>query len=265
MDSPPLQPKPKSAVPNYLANGSSPLHASKQHATEVRDKKERENLYSAIKSSNTRKELVDFPSSPPKASAYASEPVTLSQRNGQHSTYGVDDAELRSPRDGYVHQTPTASRPHSPFTQHPTVDFDGLSWPSIGTRDRLDATPDEAQERLEKLSGAVRTILECIGEDPDRQGLSDTPERYAKAMMYFTKGYEENLRDIVNGAVFHEDHDELVIVRDIEIHSLCEHHLVPFIGKVGYFVDGLQLWNSSNNCRCTLDIYPTAVCSAYQS
>ena len=83
-----------------------------------------------------------------------------------------------------------------------------------------------------KVEQAIHDLIVALGEDPDREGLLDTPERYAKALLFFTKGYEENLRDIVNGAVFHEDHDELVIVRDIEIFSLCEHHLVPFMGKV---------------------------------
>lgn len=97
----------------------------------------------------------------------------------------------------------------------------------------MESTPEENEARVKKLAGAVRTILECVGEDPEREGLLETPERYAKAMLYFTKGYEENVRDLVNGAVFHEDHDELVIVKDIEVFSLCEHHMVPFTGKVG--------------------------------
>jgi GTP cyclohydrolase I len=96
----------------------------------------------------------------------------------------------------------------------------------------LESTAEQTEERIQKLAGAVRTIFECIGEDPEREGLRETPERYAKAMLYFTKGYEENVRDLVNGAVFHEDHDELVIVKDIEVFSLCEHHMVPFTGKV---------------------------------
>lgn len=87
---------------------------------------------------------------------------------------------------------------------------------------------------MKKLSGAVKTILECVGEDPEREGLLETPERYARAMLWFTKGYMENVRDLVNNATFMEDHDELVIVKDIEVFSLCEHHMVPFTGKVQF-------------------------------
>ncbi|EDR14196.1 uncharacterized protein LACBIDRAFT_171534 [Laccaria bicolor S238N-H82] len=82
------------------------------------------------------------------------------------------------------------------------------------------------------MAVAVRTILECIGEDPDREGLQRTPERYAQAIMWMTRGYEERLADVINDAVFAEDHDEMVLVRDIDISSLCEHHLVPFTGKI---------------------------------
>ncbi|KAI1087526.1 GTP cyclohydrolase I [Rostrohypoxylon terebratum] len=118
----------------------------------------------------------------------------------------------------------------------PVIDFDGLSRPSRGTRERLEESSEQAAQRLEKMKGAVRTILECVGEDPDREGVLDTPARYAKAMLFFTKGYQQNVKDIVNNAIFHENHNEMVIVKDIEIFSLCEHHLVPFNGKmhIGY-------------------------------
>lgn len=120
------------------------------------------------------------------------------------------------------------------FTRSPTpvIDFDGLSRPTVGTRQRLEESEEDKAKRLEKMRGAVRTILECVGEDPDREGVLATPKRYAEALLYFTKGYQENIKDIVNGAIFHEGHNEMVIVKDIEIFSMCEHHMVPFTGKV---------------------------------
>lgn len=128
-----------------------------------------------------------------------------------------------------MNATPTGTVTRSPS---PVIDFDGLSRPSRGTRERLEETKEQADKRLAKMCEAVRTILECVGEDADREGLLATPSRYAKAMLFFTKGYQQNVRDIVNGAIFEEGHNEMVIVKDIEIFSMCEHHLVPFTGKV---------------------------------
>ncbi|MBI8380052.1 GTP cyclohydrolase I FolE [Pseudomonas aeruginosa] len=81
------------------------------------------------------------------------------------------------------------------------------------------------------LSQHYREILVGLGEDPQREGLLDTPKRAAKAMQYLCHGYGQTLEEIVNGALFASDNDEMVIVRDIELYSLCEHHLLPFIGK----------------------------------
>ncbi|XP_040207498.1 GTP cyclohydrolase 1-like [Rana temporaria] len=95
-----------------------------------------------------------------------------------------------------------------------------------GKKEQLD------QEKLPLLEGAYNTILRELGEDTERDGLLKTPLRAAKAMQFFTKGYNENVNDILNNAMFDENHDKIVIVKDIDVFSLCEHHLVPFFGKV---------------------------------
>lgn len=87
-------------------------------------------------------------------------------------------------------------------------------------------------ERFKKMCAAVRTLLECIGENPERPGLQATPSRYANALLDLTRGYQMDIDSIINNALFYEGHNELVVVKDIDIYSLCEHHLLPFIGKV---------------------------------
>lgn len=93
------------------------------------------------------------------------------------------------------------------------------------------------------ISAHYEAILRGLGEDPQREGLRDTPQRAAKAMNFLTKGYHEDLENIVNGAIFESDNDQMVLVKNIELYSLCEHHLLPFIGKchIAYLPSGKVL------------------------
>jgi len=95
-------------------------------------------------------------------------------------------------------------------------------------------------EMLPAVAASYRSVLKQVGEDPTREGLLDTPMRAAKAMMFFTKGYTETVQEVVKNAIFTEETDEMVVVRDIEFFTLCEHHLVPFMGKasIGYLPRG---------------------------
>ncbi len=91
-----------------------------------------------------------------------------------------------------------------------------------------------------ELEAAVTKILELIGEDPQREGLQKTPHRFAKALHFLTEGYHQDPKEILNQALFSSSNDEMVVVRDIEFYSLCEHHMLPIIGRahIAYIPDG---------------------------
>ena len=100
--------------------------------------------------------------------------------------------------------------------------------------DELDA------QRIERLAYHYREILALLGEDPEREGLIKSPERIAKAMSFVTKGYSEDPIEIIKSATFSEEYNHMVLVKDIELFSMCEHHMMPFIGKahVAYIPNG---------------------------
>ena len=111
----------------------------------------------------------------------------------------------------------------------------------VGAPTENSMSPDE--KTIAAMEGHFREIVKLLGEDVNREGMVRTPERAAKAFHFLTRGYRQSIEDLVNQAVFTSDTDELVIVRNIEMYSLCEHHMLPFIGKchVAYLPDGKVL------------------------
>jgi len=102
------------------------------------------------------------------------------------------------------------------------------------------ALSDKRADIAEQYADMVRRQLALLGEEPNREGLLRTPNRVAEAMRWLTRGYETCVDDVVNGAVFEEAHESMIVVRDIEIYSMCEHHMLPFFGRahVAYVPDG---------------------------
>uniref|UniRef100_A0A8C4ZH46 GTP cyclohydrolase 1 n=1 Tax=Gadus morhua TaxID=8049 RepID=A0A8C4ZH46_GADMO len=138
---------------------------------------------------------------------------------------GLFDAMMRKPGGRPGQAPPTSSSSSCSVTE---------SWREVRTR-----SVEDNEMSLPSLATAYTSILRGLGEDPQRQGLLKTPRRAATAMQFFTKGYQEKIIDVMNDAIFDEDHDEMVIVKDIDMFSMCEHHLVPIFGRVhiGYLPD----------------------------
>jgi GTP cyclohydrolase IA len=105
---------------------------------------------------------------------------------------------------------------------------------------RIRNLPKCGAAKIASMEELFRNLLEAIGEDPQREGLLRTPTRAAKAFEFITNGYRQNLDEVVNGAIFSSDASEIILVKDIELYSMCEHHLIPFIGRahVAYIPNG---------------------------
>lgn len=161
-----------------------------------------------------------------ESESFDDESGQLQENNGTGETNGASDnaaAAAAAAGPGLNRAQPAPLR---------TTSFSGHEKCTFHHDLELDHKPSTREDLLPLMSRSYRMLLSNLGEDPERQGLLKTPERAAKAMLFFTKGYDQSLEEALNGAVFDEDHDEMVVVKDIEMFSMCEHHLVPFYGKV---------------------------------
>ena len=115
-----------------------------------------------------------------------------------------------------------------------------MSFPTEHDREESNKITKEVSTPADQLAQFYHGILTEVGEDPTREGLLKTPDRAAKAMRFFTQGYSQSLETLMNGAVFQEDNNQMIVLRDIEFYSQCEHHLVPFFGKchIAYIPNG---------------------------
>ena len=188
------------------------------------------------------------PSKPLNPRPLSTVPVRSNQHPFNHPSLSTlpeltHDENTLPPQPLYRPLTPPSSGTASPALRPRIVDYDGLCAPSLGTRQRLSEPASDALARSQRIEDAAHPLLDAIGEDPTRQGLHGTPARFARSLLESTRGYQQSLPEIVNDAVFEEESNDMVLVRDIELSSMCEHHLLPFVGKlhIGYIPNGKVL------------------------
>eukprot|EP00549_Striatella_unipunctata_P023303 CAMPEP_0118686556 /NCGR_PEP_ID=MMETSP0800-20121206/7878_1 /TAXON_ID=210618 ORGANISM="Striatella unipunctata, Strain CCMP2910" /NCGR_SAMPLE_ID=MMETSP0800 /ASSEMBLY_ACC=CAM_ASM_000638 /LENGTH=318 /DNA_ID=CAMNT_0006583613 /DNA_START=126 /DNA_END=1082 /DNA_ORIENTATION=- len=154
---------------------------------------------------------------------------TAATSNTTNKRKSKDDSVWNNSKKGRKHSSSGAPTPEDTSSR------------LIVNSDKQQAKKEDSEGlKMDKMVSACKTILECMGENPEREGLEKTPERWAKALLFLTHGYNLSCKEVTNGAVFEENHREMVVVRNIDIHSLCEHHMLPFSGKmhVGYIPNG---------------------------
>jgi GTP cyclohydrolase I len=146
------------------------------------------------------------------------------------------DDRAGGPGDGTDPVSDVARVPAGPLRARPRIDDDDLVGPPSDWGLDLDPAP----ARQEEFEALVRRMLLLLGEDPDREGLRKTPQRVANALTWLTRGHGLDVEEVVGDAVFEEAHANMIMVRDIEMYSMCEHHMLPFFGKahVAYIPDG---------------------------
>ncbi|KAI3384092.1 hypothetical protein SNEBB_006445 [Seison nebaliae] len=210
-------------MPDNVKKGKLLMNAKENRQPHlISSQKESENMIRTKENNLSQRSL----SSSEKVAKYYSDPFDMN--NGlNEKTLSTEEEEEEE-----IH-TPTNNSPPDFANRSEKMKRATLRRLSTMSRDaEEEKNLNTKTERVQAISYAYKDILYAVGENADREGLKRTPIRAAEAILFFTKGYEERICDVVNGAIFHEDCDNMVVVKDIELFSLCEHHLVPFMGKV---------------------------------